>query len=76
MNAEETRSMITHLLKIHQEKNITIVLVEHDMKAVMGLCDRIIVLNFGKKVAEGSPDEIQKNHEVIEAYLGVNEDVV
>ena len=76
MNAEETRSMITHLLKIHQEKNITIVLVEHDMKAVMGLCDRIIVLNFGKKIAEGSPDEIQENQAVIEAYLGVNENVV
>lgn len=76
MNAEETRAMMNHILKIHQEKNVTILLVEHDMKAVMGLCDRIIVLNFGEKIAEGSPVEIQKNQAVIDAYLGVDEHVV
>jgi branched-chain amino acid transport system ATP-binding protein len=76
MNAEETRAMMTHITKIHQEKKVTILLVEHDMKAVMGLCDRIIVLNFGEKIAEGSPDEIQENQAVIDAYLGVDEDVV
>jgi branched-chain amino acid transport system ATP-binding protein len=76
MNAEETRAMMNHIVKIHQEKKVTILLVEHDMKAVMGLCNRIIVLNFGEKIAEGSPVEIQKNQAVIDAYLGVDEHVV
>jgi len=76
MNAEETSSMMTHVREIHQEKNVTILLVEHDMRAVMGLCDRVFVLNFGEKIAEGTPEQIQNNPEVVEAYLGVNEDVV
>jgi len=76
MSVEETMSMMANIRKIHEEKNETVLLVEHDMKAVMGLCDRIIVLNFGARIAEGSPDEIQKDKAVIEAYLGVDEDVV
>lgn len=69
MNPTETQNMINLIRKI-RERNISIVLVEHDMKAVMNLCDRIVVLNYGRKIAEGRPEEIRKNKEVIEAYLG------
>ncbi len=69
MNLEETKSMISLVKKI-QEFGVTILLVEHNMKAVMRICDRIAVINFGCKIAEGSPEEISKNRDVIEAYLG------
>jgi branched-chain amino acid transport system ATP-binding protein len=58
------------LVKKIQKKGITIVIVEHVMKAIMGICDRIIVLNYGKKIAEGTPKEITSNKKVIEVYLG------
>ena len=74
MNPSETGSMIYKLSKI-RERGTTLILVEHVMQAVMGLCDRIVVLSFGKKIAEGSPQEISKNEEVIEVYLGVSEEV-
>ena len=76
MNAEETRAMMAHIIRIHKEKKLTILLVEHDMKAVTGLCSRVIVLNFGQKIAEGLPEEVLRNKAVIDAYLGVHEDVV
>lgn len=69
MNPEETLMAMDLIEKIRQT-GVTILLVEHDMQAVMGLCDRIIVLNFGQKIAEGSPHEIRENKAVIEAYLG------
>ncbi len=68
MNAEETRHMMTLTRKV-QEFGITIVLVEHDMKAVMGLCDYLTVLNFGQVLAQGTPEEVRSNEKVIEAYL-------
>lgn len=74
MNAEETRFMMGFIEKIRKE-GITILLVEHHMRVVMDICDRITVLNFGRKIAEGKPDEIQGNKDVIEAYLGRPEDV-
>lgn len=69
MNAEETEQMMSKISET-RKRGITILLVEHDMKLVMDICDRIFVLNFGKKIAEGSPQEICENKEVIKAYLG------
>jgi branched-chain amino acid transport system ATP-binding protein len=69
MNIEETRAMMALVESIRRE-GVTILLVEHDMQAVMGLCDRITVLNFGELLAEGSPAEIRNHPEVVEAYLG------
>ena len=75
MNPTETEQMMGMIKKV-RDQGITVLLVEHDMKAVMGLCDQISVLSFGKKIAEGSPQEIANNQEVIEAYLGSGELVV
>jgi len=69
MNARETEELLVIISKI-REMGITILLIDHDMKFVMGLCDRLCVLNFGRKIAEGPPQEIQRNESVLEAYLG------
>jgi ABC-type branched-subunit amino acid transport system ATPase component len=73
LNETETQGMMA-LIKKTRDQGMTVMLVEHDMKMVMGISDRIVVLNFGKKVAEGHPEEIKTNPEVIAAYLGGQND--
>jgi branched-chain amino acid transport system ATP-binding protein len=73
MNPRETADAARMVRRI-RETGITVLLVEHDMAAVMGLCDRIVVLDQGTKIAEGTPSEIRSNRRVIEAYLGTDED--
>ncbi|OPX34214.1 MAG: ABC transporter ATP-binding protein [Desulfobacteraceae bacterium 4484_190.1] len=70
MNFEEKEDMARFIIDIFEERNIPIILVEHDMGVVMDLADRIIALDFGRKIAEGPPDEIRNNEKVIAAYLG------
>jgi len=76
MNHHETEQLMTMIRKIRQEFGLTILLIEHDMKLVMGICDQIVVLDHGSKIAEGTPKEIQQNERVIEAYLGPQTDEV
>jgi len=71
MVASETRRTMDRIRKIRDELDITVLVVEHHMKFVMGLCERIVALNYGVKIAEGTPDYITSHQEVIDAYLGV-----
>ncbi|MFZ3136810.1 MAG: ABC transporter ATP-binding protein [Thermodesulfovibrionales bacterium] len=75
LNIKETRNLGEIIKKIRDELKITVVLVEHDMDLVMGISDSITVLNFGEVIAEGTPLEIQKNRDVIVAYLGEEEEI-
>ena len=70
MNPQETHELMEMIAFIRREFNLTILLIEHDMKLVMGICERIMVLNYGKIIASGTPEEIKSNPQVIKAYLG------
>ena len=71
MNIEEKQDMCRFILDVNDQYGTTIALIEHDMGVVMDISDRVVVLDYGKKLAEGSPDEIRTNQDVIDAYLGV-----
>ena len=70
MNSEETEDIARFIIDLHEERKKTIILVDHDMNMVMDIAQRVMVLNFGEKLAEGTPKEIVSNENVIEAYLG------
>ncbi len=70
MNGQETGDLMDMISFIRKEFNLTILLIEHDMKLVMGICERLMVLNYGRIIASGLPEEIQNNEDVVKAYLG------
>ncbi len=72
MNIEEKQDMSRFILDVNDEFGTTIVLIEHDMGVVMDISDRVVVLDYGKKIGDGTPDEVRQNEDVIRAYLGVS----
>ena len=72
MNVEEKEDMSRFILDVNDEFGTTIVLIEHDMGVVMDLSDRVVVMDYGKKIGDGPPDEVRRNQDVIDAYLGVS----
>ena len=71
MNVEEKQDMPRFIVEVNEEFGTTIALIEHDMAVVMDLADRVVVLDYGKLLADGTPKEVQSNQAVIDAYLGV-----
>jgi branched-chain amino acid transport system ATP-binding protein len=74
MNAQEMNDMITMVKRLREEKNLTIIIVEHNLRAILDVCDRIAVLNFGELITADVPQNVVSNPKVIEAYLGKEED--
>ena len=70
LNPQEVRALMDTIRKIQEENSLTIVIVEHHMELIMNICSLIHVMDFGKKIAEGRPEEIKKNEAVLQAYLG------
>lgn len=76
MNSEEKEDMARFILDVNEEHGVTVIIIEHDMGVVMDITDHVMVLDFGAKIGDGTPDEVQRNPDVIRAYLGEEHDVL